>query len=356
MQKQLLGLVSAINEANADGIVITSQYNRMWLTGLESSAGYIFLNKSGKGILIIDSRYIEVARSTVHNLEVRLLTNEKPLAKTVADIMLELNINKPLLEAEYLTLNELNMLGLDKMDYIPFQSKRLRIVKTDEELDKLQKAADIAAKTQIWIRKQIKPGMTEKQIANMITSHMLELGATGNSFDPIVASGINGSMPHANPSNKKVVEGEMITLDFGCYFEGYASDITRSFIIGGVDKCLDKEMITIWNHVQKAQALGVEGTKAGVSGLSVDKICRDYIDSTEYKGMFGHGTGHGVGLQVHELPNTNSGNAQPLPINSVVTIEPGIYKPGVGGVRIEDTVVVKGDNCIILTGLAPISI
>lgn len=356
MEKQLSVLVSEINKAGADGIIITSQFNRLWLTNLDSSAGFIFINKAGKGVLIIDSRYFEVAKATVKSLDVRLQTNTQPLSLTIKQTLQELEIRKPLLEAEYITLQEMTNLGLDKTDYIAYQSRQLRIVKSDDELDKLQKAANIAAKTQIWIRQQIKPGMTEKQVANMITSHMLELGATGNSFDPIVASGIHGSMPHAKPDNKEIQLGEMITLDFGCIYQGFASDITRSFIVGGVESCKNPEMIDIWNHVKNAQALGVKATKVGITGAQVDKVCRDYIDSTEYKGLFGHGTGHGVGVEVHELPNTNSGNAKPLPLNSVVTIEPGIYKTGLGGVRIEDTVVVKEGQCIILTKLAPITI
>lgn len=189
--------------------------------------------------------------------------------------------------------------------------------------------------------------MSEKEVAKMITIHMLELGASKNSFDPIVASGINGANPHHKPTDKLIELGDMITIDIGCIYNGYCSDITRSFILG--TKPTNNELIDIYNKVLEAQLAGIDAAIVGKSGFEVDKVCRDIISNSKYKDYFNHSTGHGVGIQVHELPNVSINNNEHLVNNNVITIEPGIYVPNIGGVRIEDTIVVYENKPIILT-------
>src|SRR3989338_2098871 len=172
------------------------------------------------------------------------------------------------------------------------------------------------------------------------------IGVEKISFALIVASGQNGAKPHARATNKKVAKGELITFDFGCFYNGYASDITRTVALGNVS---DK-LAEIYETVKTAQELGCKAVKAGISGSEIDKICRDYISSKGYGEYFLHGTGHGAGMEVHELPYVSASNKEPLPENSVITVEPGIYIEGIGGVRIEDTVAVKKDGSINMSG------
>ncbi len=184
-------------------------------------------------------------------------------------------------------------------------------------------------------------------MATQISMKILELGASGNSFSPIVAAGLNGASPHHQPSDYVIQAGDFVTIDIGCMYQGYASDMTRTFLVGDTPSV--PEMTTIYNLVYQSQTTGVKAAKAGISGKDLDMVCREIIDQTPYQGLFAHGTGHGVGMEVHELPNVNKGNSVPLPVASVVTVEPGIYKANVGGVRIEDTLIVYEDGCEVIT-------
>lgn len=345
-------VVKLIKDLNLDGILINSDDNRFWFSKFLSSAGYFFINKKHEVFFLIDGRYYDFACSFFKETKVQVVLLKTSINKTLKDLILDLldklEIRKLGIESEYTSLKDYMFLNSIKdLKLISFDSYKLRSIKDENEINNLQIAANIAAETIEWIRKQIKPGMTEKEVAKMITIHMLELGGSKNSFDPIVASGINGSNPHHKPTNKVIENGDMITIDIGCVYNGYCSDITRSFILG--NKPNNDKMVEIYNKVLEAQLKGIESAIIGNTGSEVDKVCRDIISSSEYKDFFNHSTGHGVGIQVHELPNVSASNNEKLVNNNVITIEPGIYVPKIGGVRIEDTIVIRENKPIILT-------
>ena len=206
-------------------------------------------------------------------------------------------------------------------------------------------AQRIAERALDEILREIKPGMTEREIAARLQYLMLYYGAERMSFDPIVASGPNGSMPHAVPTDRKIRAGEFITMDFGCVCEGYCSDMTRTVAVGEVSG----EQRRIYEIVLAAQQAGIAAARAGVTGAAVDGAARRVIDEAGYGAYFGHSFGHSVGVEIHEAPNATPSNDEPLPAGAVISAEPGIYLPGKFGVRIEDVIVLGKDGCTDLT-------
>ena len=346
MFDKLKVVVDLISKNNLDGILLTSEINRYWFLDFKSSWGYLFINNSGKSIFLIDSRYFFAAIKEIKNVNEIILLNGN-LKNKLNEIISKLNIKKLGIESEHCLVNEYDFLKSLNVNITPCLTNELRITKTKNELDKLQIAADIASETINWIKEIDLIGKTEKEVAKLISIHMLELGASGNSFDPIVASGKNGAVAHHSPTNKIIEDGDMLTIDIGCIYENYCSDITRSFIVG---TNYDPEMIKIYECVLNSQLQGIEMVQLGKTGNDIDKICRDYIIKNNYGQYFTHSTGHGVGIQVHELPNISPNSKFIIKPNYVFTIEPGIYIENFGGVRIEDTVYIDEENQVhILT-------
>lgn len=224
----------------------------------------------------------------------------------------------------------------------------LRAVKDQAELECMIQAQRIAEKALADILGEIRPGVTEKEIAALLLYKMLHYGAEDKSFAPIVVSGPNGSLPHGVPSEKPIQAGEFVTMDFGCKFGGYCSDMTRTVAVGHVTE----EMETVYNTVLKAQLAGIAAAKAGVTGAAVDGAARQVIADAGYGPYFGHSFGHSVGVEIHENPNATPSNSKPLPAGAVISAEPGIYLPGKLGVRIEDVIVITEQGCQDIT-LAP---
>ena len=221
----------------------------------------------------------------------------------------------------------------------------LRRIKTPEEIRNIAAAAAIADKAFEEMLKILKVGMTEKEAAAQLEFLMKKFGAEGTSFDTIFASGIHSSMPHAVPTDKKIEEGDFVTMDFGCKVNGYCSDMTRTIVMG---KASDKQK-EVYNTVLQANERAMAQVRAGVAGKDIDAIARDYIKEAGYGEYFGHGLGHSVGLYIHENPRFSPSEEQIIEANDTETIEPGIYIPGWGGVRIEDLIVVKEDGYELLS-------
>lgn len=220
----------------------------------------------------------------------------------------------------------------------------LRVSKTEDEVKYIKKACEITDQALKYVLDFVKPGVKEKDLEILIKNKMIELGA--DSYWPrfIVASGERGAMPHGMASDKLIKDGELVTFDIGCSYNGYSSDMTRTVAVGEIDI----RLMEIYDIVLEAQKRGVEAAKAGMTGKQLDSVCRDYITEAGYGEYFKHGTGHGLGLDVHESPRVSQANDSPLELGACVTVEPGIYISGLGGVRIEDDLILTEEGCIVL--------
>ena len=241
-------------------------------------------------------------------------------------------------------------LALEKrlgLSFRPAQSlfDRLRASKTEEELQSMVKAQRISEAALEETLPLIRPGMTEREVAAELVYRMLRHGSEGNSFDPIVVTGAKTSMPHGVPGDQVIREGDFITMDFGSLKDGYCSDMTRTVAVGSATE----EMKNIYEIVLRAQLAGIAAARAGVPGKEIDGAARKVIADAGYGAYFGHGFGHSLGLDIHESPRSGPGAEEPMPVNAVVSAEPGIYLPGRFGVRIEDVLVLKEGGCEVIT-------
>ena len=334
---------------NTDAALITSPVNRRYYTGFKSSAGTLVVTQK-ESVLIIDSRYYEAAQKNAKVSRV-ILQGEK-LYGQIAEVLRENGAKTISVEAGTMTLLAFSTLRekLHEIDssFELVDEKSLtdlinehRASKTDEELDYMREAQRLTDKTFEHIISYIKPGQSERDIALELEFFCRRAGADGPAFSFIVAGGANSSMPHAVPGNYQIKQGDMLTLDFGCVIGGYCSDMTRTVAIGQPG---DKQK-EVYSIVLKAQLAALDAIRAGVICEDIDKIARDIIDSTQYKGLFGHSLGHSIGLEIHEPPRFLKDTKQPLANNCVMSVEPGIYIPGEFGVRIEDVVCATPAGC-----------
>lgn len=334
-----------------DCVLITSGVNRRYFTGMKSSDGTVIAFRN-KAYLIIDFRYIEKARKTVVSAEV---IEQKNLYNQIKEIIKNHSARNIAVESETMTLKQLGILKkhIKDVDFIDTDTlsnaiNTLRTVKDSFEIDCIKKAQEIAETAFDGILGFIKEGVTEREIAIELERLMMLNGSEGVSFETIVLSGVNTSMPHGVPSDKKVRKGEFVLMDYGAVWNGYHSDMTRTVCVGEPTD----EMRKVYDIVLTAQTAAIESAKAGIKGQDLDLIARSIIDEAGYGGYFGHSLGHGVGLEIHELPLAAKSYDKLLNENEVVTIEPGIYIAGKFGVRIEDFVVLHKNGCINLTKCA----
>lgn len=344
MQRELINKL--LEEKNLDGIYSTSPQFRLWLTGIQSSAGFLFIDKN-ESELAIDGRYFEMASKEAKNAKVVLQKGN-----VLQEIAKAKGYKRIGLEKEYTTLEELEFAKklFPDAEFINFSGAELRIVKTKEEIEKVRKAAQISLKSLEQLKEFIKPGISEKELDAKLEYFQKTNGAEERSFLSIVASGPNGSKPHGRASERILQDGELVTIDFGSLYEGYCSDITRTFRVGEVK---DEKLLKIEEVLRTAQKMGIEAVKPGVTTGDVDKVCRDYITEKGYGEYFVHSTGHGLGIDVHELPNVTSHPQynRELKPGMIITVEPGIYIPGLGGIRVEDDVLVTETGHDVLSRL-----
>ncbi len=337
-------LLKTFEDNNLDVIYSTSEQMRLWYTGLKASAGFLFVEKE-EATLLIDSRYIELAEKTAKNVSVILFKKDE--LKTFAS---EREYKRIGVEKEYMTLSEREALDtlFPDAEIVLISGAELRIIKDEEEIALMRKAGNIAMTALKELSKDIVPGVTELELDRKLEFLLRKHGAEKGSFDAIVVSGANGSLPHGKPSSKELKDGELLTIDFGAIWKGYCSDITRTFHVGTVT---DEKLLEIEAVLTEAQKRGKEAVKPGVTTVEIDKICRDYITEKGYGEFFVHSTGHGLGIDVHELPNVTSNVkfSTVLEAGMVITVEPGIYIPNFGGIRIEDDVLVTSDGYEILS-------
>lgn len=347
---RIAGLRSAIGESDIDGMLISDPHNRRYLSGFIGTAGYLLITQS-EAVLATDSRYTEQAGDQATGFEVSKIQGR--LSDWFPELINGLGIKTLGFEADNLTVSALNLFegALEESDAnVGLEPKsgdtaKLRALKDESEVALLQKAIDIGDAAFEETASKLTPGMTEKEAAWEFEKAIRERGAECLSFDTIVATGPNAARPHHQTGDTPLKEGETIVFDCGATFEGYCSDLTRTVVLGEADEKIER----IYNIVLEAQETAIEKVTSGITGGDADAIARKIIDDAGYAENFGHSLGHGLGLQVHEEPNVGPRGKTPLEDGMPFTIEPGIYLPGWGGVRIEDVVVLENGRARVLS-------
>ena len=338
---------SLLETGEVDALLLTSVYNRLYAAQYRVAEGVAVVTREG-AYYFTDSRYIEAAEKNLKGLTVRMTHPGSSEIERINEVIGEHTIKKLGFEendmtyGDYLRYNEALHAVL-----VPMQAKidAFRATKEPWEIELMRKAQAITDQTFSELCKIIQAGMTEKELEAELLYRLYKHGAEGPSFDPIVVSGPNTSLPHGVPGERKLEFGDFITMDFGCIYSGYCSDMTRTVALGFVSEEMDK----VYKTVLKAQLAGIAATKAGVAGRDIDGTARKVIADAGYGDYFGHGYGHSLGILIHEAPNANTRNDQPMPAGAVVSAEPGIYLPGKFGVRIEDVTVITETGCEVLT-------
>ena len=330
-----------------DAILLTSEANCYYATGFMGE-GIALVTRRGSWYFT-DSRYTEAADKAIGDAAViREVSREKPFSALINEALAEAGAEKAGFEEQRMTVAE-HAVYSEKLHCTLTPASalmtELRGSKDEEELSCMTAAQRIAEGALAQILKEIRPGMTEKEIAARLNYLMVSAGAEKTSFDTIVASGPNGSMPHAVPGMRKVREGDFITMDFGCVYKGYCSDMTRTVALGRPSD----EMRNVYDIVLQAQLAGIAAARAGVTGAAIDGAARKVIQDAGYGACFGHSFGHSLGIDIHEAPNAAPGNDKPMPDGAVVSAEPGIYLPGKFGVRIEDVMILRPDGAQVIT-------
>jgi len=329
-----------------DAILITQPENRRYLSGFTGSAGILFISAQ-EAKLLTDFRYFERATREAPNFE--LVKIEGKVPPVIAQVVHSAGAKKVGFESTHLTVDAYHSWRevAEGFELVPTKEwvLELRAVKDAAELDSLRKAIALSDAAFIHILDVIEPGMTEREVAWEIESYMRAHGATHAAFDILVGSGPNGAMPHASASERRIRAGEPIVMDFGARVDGYNSDITRTICLGEPDERFEE----IYGLVLRAQREAEENIRAGMTGKEADTIARRVIEEAGYGEYFGHNLGHGVGLAVHEKPTAGKNSEDILESGAVITVEPGIYLPGWGGVRIEDIVLITDSGAEVLT-------
>lgn len=334
--KNLEKYIALLND-EVDGLLLTSRYSRYYGAEYEIAEGVAIVTKAGCRYFT-DSRYIEPAEKNIQGFEVLVVDRANGYYKRINDAIADFNVTALGYEEDYLTVAEL--MGYEKnlhAKMVPMNAPiyGLRSVKEEWELALMRKAQQITDTAFAEVLTKIKAGMTEKELQAELIYCQLKNGADGLAFDPIVVSGPNTSVPHGVAGDRVIQAGDFITMDFGAAYKGYCSDMTRTVAVGYATE----EMEKVYNTVLKAQEAALAVSKPGMKGCEIDGTARKVIEEAGYGQYFGHGYGHGLGLEVHEAPNCGPSSQTPLQPGNVCSAEPGIYIAGKFGVRIEDVVI-----------------
>ncbi len=325
-----------------DALIISNFRNRRYISGFSGSAGLLLLLPD-KVVLLTDFRYVEQAKQEAPGCEI--VQHGSRIYEDAANFLAR--CSSIAYEENYVTVETFKKLqtSIPDKEWLPTNLDLLRTVKDQEELSLLKNAVDIADRAFARLLPELRTGMAEIEAAALLEFYLRQEGASGTSFPTIVASGERSSLPHGQPTDKVFAAGDFVTFDFGAVYKGYCSDITRTVVIGKASE----EQKKVYGIVLAAQLKALAALKPGITGKEGDAAARDVITAAGYGQYFGHGTGHSVGLAIHEEPRLSPSCAALLEPGMVVTVEPGIYIPGWGGVRIEDMVAVTGDGVRILT-------
>lgn len=338
-------LRDVMDSKGLEALWIESEFNRRYLTGFTGSAGYVLITKD-RAILLTDFRYMTQAPQQAVDFEV---IEHAKVSDTLRGLLSDMNIKQLAFEQDHMTYVAYTTLAqeLSPVELVPVSSivEDIRMIKDAEELQIMREAADLADRTFSHILNYLKPGVSELDISLEMEFFMRKNGASSTSFDTIIASGERSALPHGVASEKLLQPNELITMDFGAIYKGYCSDITRTVMLGTPS---DKQK-EIYNIVLESQLYALEHIRPGMTGREADALSRDIITKYGYGPNFGHSLGHGVGMEVHEFPRLAKTGDTVLTPGMVVTVEPGIYVPGFGGVRIEDDIIITETGIEIIT-------
>jgi len=345
-KNRLSQLSTKINDIGYDGFYINNLTNIKYLTGFTGSAGLLLI-VDGTAHFFTDGRYIKQSSDQVKNAKINIIDSNYFDSINKKNLLKKNNLNIGF-EANHISFSNYNSLkeNFFNINWVPTYSivENIAAIKDEYEIDSLKTAIEITDYVFEKIITDIKPGVSERYISAKISYLFKTNGAEGDSYESIIASGPNSALPHARPTNRKFQKGDFIVMDFGALYNGYHADMTRTLLMGPVTKKHQK----IYDIVLEAQLNGIKSAKEGVTCSFVDQACRSIIDNYGYADFFNHSTGHGIGLEVHTLPRIHKSNNELLKSNHVITIEPGIYLPDWGGVRIEDDCLIIKDKCIPL--------
>lgn len=336
-----------IVELGLDGLLVASPENRRYLSGFTGSTGTVLILPDAK-LLFVDFRYVEQARQEAKGFQV-VLVSGKSTQMAALEKAKDLGVGRLGIESKHTTVKEFEDMrkDADEVELVLTEDvcEGVRVIKDEEELEFIRKAAEIADQTFSYILGVIRPGVSEREVAAQLEYKIKLLGGEGTSFASIVASGPRSALPHGTASDKIIDTGDLVVLDFGVRYKGYCSDMTRTVAVGDISPGLRE----IYDIVYEAQQFARNNIIPGMTGHDADRLARDLIESKGFGEQFGHGLGHSVGLLIHEEPRLGVNSEVVLESGMVVTVEPGIYLPGVGGVRIEDLCVIREDGLEILS-------
>jgi Xaa-Pro aminopeptidase len=345
-EQRLAALRRSLAQSNLDALLVTYLPHVRYLTGFSGSNGHCFVGKRTE-YLLTDNRYRDQVKEEVQGI--RVVITKKSLSEAAAGLPVFSGSMRLGIESQYLSVAGLATLKtrLHRVTFVKTQSlvERVAAIKDKSEIDSIRRAVDISDRVFRRIVEFVRPGMTELDVAAEIGYLHRKLGAEADAFEPIVASGRRGALPHARASSKKIRSGELVTLDFGCRVKGYNSDLTRTVAVGRPPARARK----IYQVVQDAQRIAIEAARSGMAAKALDGVARSYIRKKGFGRYFSHSLGHGLGLQVHEAPRISSLSKDVLLDGNVVTIEPGIYIPEFGGIRIEDDIVIRNTHPEVLS-------
>lgn len=334
------------SDLKIDSFLVKNLPNIRYISGFSGSAASILITKEASHF-ITDFRYkSQSAKEVSRDFDILIYVQNSMLY--LKDMILKHKLKRIGFESNFLTYNDAENLRKEfsEVEFVPVDSliENIIICKNENEIELTKKAVEITDRTFTELLKIIKPGMSEREVSAHISYLHKTFGADGDSFDSIVASGERSAFPHARPTDKKILSGELLKLDFGCTYEGMKSDMTRTIAVGSISE----ECRNIYAIVKEAQQRALDTVKAGINTKVLDASARDFIKEKGFGNNFGHGLGHGLGYDIHERPSVNERSDYILEVNNIITIEPGIYVEGLGGVRIEDDVIVKENGCEIL--------
>ena len=345
--KNLDKMKSLLESGEVDALLLTSEVSRHYAAQYNIAEGVAVVCKN-RSYYFTDSRYIEAAEKNLPDFTVQMVDRDHSYILRINSAIEAETVKTLGFEENYLTYSEFTKYNSELHAVLkPYQKQigSFRASKEPWELELMRKAQEITDAAFSQMCEVVKPGMTEKEVTAELIYRLYKNGGEGLSFQPIVVSGPNTSMPHGVPGERVLQYGDFVTMDFGCLYKGYCSDMTRTVALGFVTEEMDK----VYRTVLEAQLAGIAVTKAGVAGCDIDGAARKVIADAGYGAYFGHGYGHSLGLEIHEAPNANPSNDQPMPAGAVCSAEPGIYLPGKFGVRIEDVTVITENGAEVLT-------